>query len=163
MSSSSSTSSTGSSGSSNSSNSSASVASGGRGVYLRRLVQTRFQTNVIDGFRFRVEAHDANLMPKAIFRYLRRQADADGNTVDEFDGVCSPPDLEEFGEGEPVAGAAPPFLRLDYVDVVFRSQSQADDAWKVIVEDVTALVETLNVMDNIVEAQDLKIGDPPAI
>jgi len=157
MSSSSSTSSTG------SSNSSASVSSGGRGVYLRRLVQERFQTNVIDGFRFRVEAHDNHLMPKAIFRYLRRQADADGNEVDEFDGVCSPPDLEEFGEGEPVAGAAPPYLRLDYVDVVFRSQSQAEDAWKVIVEDVTSLVETLNVMDTVVEAQDLKIGDPPAI
>lgn len=143
--------------------SSAAVTSGGRGIYLRRLVQERFQTNVIDGFRFRVEAHDNHLMPKAIFRYLRRQSDADGGEVDEFDGVCSPPDLEEFGETEPVAGAAPPYLRLDYVDVVFRSQSQADDAWKVIVEEVTSLVDTLNVMDNIVEAQDLKIGDPPAI
>jgi hypothetical protein len=137
--------------------------SAGRGIYLRRLVQTRFQTNVIDGFRFRVEAHDANQMPNAIFRYLRRQADAKGNTADEFDGVCSPPDLEEFGEGEPVAGAAPSFLRLDYVDLVFRSQSQAEDAWKVIVEDVTSLVDTLNAMDKIVEAQDLKIGDPPTI
>lgn len=143
--------------------SSAAVASAGRGIYLRRLVQERFQTNVIDGFRFRVEAHDPSLMPKAIFRYLRRQADSEGGEADEFDGVCSPPDLEEFGEGEPVAGAAPPYLRLDYVDVVFRSQSQAEDAWKVIVEEVTSLVDTLNAMDTVVEAQDLKIGDPPAI
>lgn len=143
--------------------SSSSVSASGRGVYLRRLVQERFQTNVIDGFRFRVEAHDAALMPKAIFRYLRRQSDSEGNTADEFDGVCSPPDLEEFGETDPVTGASPPYLRLDYADLVFRSQSQADDAWKVIVEDVTSLVETLNVMDRIVEAQDLKIGDPPAI
>ncbi len=152
-----------SSSSSNSSTSSSAVTANGRGLYLRRLVQERFQTNVIDGFRFKVEAHDANLMPTAVFRYLRRQSDSEGNTADEFDGVCSPPDLEEFGEGEPVAGASPPYLRLDYVDLVFRSQSQADEAWAVIVEEVKALVDTLNVMDTIVEAQDLKVGDPPAI
>lgn len=161
--SSSSSNSSGTSSSNSSASSSAAVTSNGRGLYLRRLVQERFQTNVIDGFRFRVEAHDANLMTASIFRYLRRQSDTEGNTVDEFDGVCSPPDLEEFGEGEPIAGASPPYLRLDYVDVVFRSQSQADDAWAVIVEEVKALVDTLNIMDTIVEAQDLKVGDPPAI
>lgn len=145
-----------------SSSSSSSAAAGGTiGVYLQRDVQERFQTNVIDGFRWKVTAVGATGMTDHIFRYLRRPLDvAAGTTVDEFDGVCSPPDLEEFGENNPVPDREPKFLRLNYVDLVFRSQHEADEAWTALSEDVAALVETLKVMERTVPAQTLAVGDP---
>lgn len=144
--------------------SSSSVGGDGLGIYLQREVQERFQVNVIDGFRWKVTAVGAAGMTDHIFRYIRRPLDvAAGTTVDEFDGVCSPPDLEEFGENNPVPDVEPKFLRLNYVDLVFRSQHEADEAWTALVEDVTSLVETLKVMERTVPAQTLKVGDPPAL
>lgn len=120
--------------------------------------------NVVDGFRFRVEAYGGHLMPNHIFRYLRRPLNPDtGTRIDELDGVCSPPDLEEFGEDAPLPDVVPPFLRLDFVDVLLRSQHEADEAWRVILEDVHSLVDTLNIMDNIVPAEDIAIGNPPPV
>jgi hypothetical protein len=47
------------------------------------------------------------------------------------------------------------------VDLVFRSQAQAEDAWTAILEEVRHLVNTLNVMDQIQPQADLSIGNPP--
>jgi hypothetical protein len=44
---------------------------------------------------------------------------------------------------------------------VFRSQSLAEDAWTVLVEEVGALVNTLNKMDNLTPQTELKMGNPP--
>lgn len=144
-----------------SSSSSSAGTPGTIGVHLLREVQERFQTNVVDGFRWRVTAVGGTGMPNHIFRYLRRPLDvAAGTTVDEFDGVCSPPDLEEFGENNPIPDREPKFLRLDYIDLVFRSQSEAEEAWTAVAEDVAALVETLRIMEQTVPAATLAVGDP---
>ena len=133
-----------------------------RGIRLRVLAQTRFQVGVTDGFRMRIEAHGAYLMPNAIFRYVRRPLNPDdGTKTDEFDGVCSSVDLEEFGEGAPVPDAAPPFLRLDYVDIVVRSRAEADEALTAIAHEVTSLKDSLNASDHLAETVDLTIGNPP--
>lgn len=144
-----------------SSSSSSQIGNDGRGVWLQRDVQSRFQTNVIDGFRWVVTAVGATNMPNEIFRFIRRPlAVGDGTTVDEFDGVCSPPDLEEFDIGNPIPDREPKFLRLATVDLVFRSQHEADETWTAVVEDVTSLVNTLNIMDQTVPAETLPIGSP---
>ena len=134
----------------------------GRGVWLRRLVQTKYTSNTIDGFRFKVVAYGGNLMPNTIFRYGREAMNArEGAYRLAFDGVCSPSDIEEFPEEAPLVGVYPEFCRLDYVDLVFRSQAQAEDAWTAILEEVRHLVNTLNVMDQIQPQADLSIGNPP--
>lgn len=101
-------------------------------------------------------------MPNTIFRYQREALNArDGTYRLVFDGVCSPPDIEEFAEIEPTVGVYPEFCRLDYVDLVFRSQSVAEEAWRLLVEEVASLIETLNKMDIVKPEESLKLGNPP--
>lgn len=142
--------------------SSISIGDYGRGIYLKRYTQTRTNANNIDGFRFKVEAYGGNNIPNKIFRYAKEDLNAREATYRlAFDGVCSPSDIEEYPEDEPNPEGFPQFCRLDYVDLVFRSQSVAEDAWQILVEEVTNLVSTLNIMDVMEPSDNLKIGDPP--
>jgi hypothetical protein len=134
----------------------------GRGIWLKRFTQTEYRSNSITGFRFKVVAYGGNLMPDKIFRYAREALNArEGAYRLAFDGVCSPSDLEEFPEDEPLVNVYPEFCRLDYVDLVFRSQSLAEEAWQLLTEEVAALVNTLNKMDTTTPQTELKFGDPP--
>ena len=150
--------------SSSNSNSSSSygstVPSVNHGIKLKKLVQTKFTTNNVDGFRMRIEAYSANLMSNSIFRYIRGPVNSQAIQIDEFDGVCSPSDLEEFNQDSPAQGANPAWFRKNYVDLVFRSQHAAKDAWNLIVSDVRILVSTLDIMDTIVQEEVIGIGDP---
>lgn len=128
-----------------------------RGVTLRKASVSRYTTSKVDGFRFRVEAVDPVDMPADIFLYLRRPLDpATGADADEFSNVCSPADLEEYPVGSPTG--TPPFFRAAEVDLVFRSQSQAEEAWESIRAEVAVLVDTLNLMDGLENAEEIRIG-----
>jgi len=131
-----------------------------RGVRLRRFAQTRFVANAVDAFRFRVEAFDNYLMPKEIFRY-ERKAWPSGGTVDAFDGVASPVDIEEYPVGEPNAGDVIQYFRTHEIDLVLRTQREADEAWRVLREEVDILIETLNLMDDLVLEATATFGNPP--
>lgn len=128
-----------------------------RKVDLTRRAQTRFVSNAVDGFRFTVAAENAVLMPAEVFRYLRRPYNpVTGVEADEFDGVCSLPDLEEMPAGAPTG--SPPFFRLAEIDLVFRSMSEADEAWAVIQADVAVLVRTMDLADDLGVAETVEIG-----
>ncbi len=140
-----------------SSSSSSSSESPRRGVQLLRAAQTRYVANAVDGFRFTVTAHDAFDMPNEIFLYLRRSLNpATGEQADEFSNVCSAPDLEEYPIGEPTS--TPAFFRSAEIDLVFRSQSEAEDAWTVLQREVAVLVNTLNINDALAVTDDVQIG-----
>lgn len=142
-----------------SSSSSSSTSSGTprRGVRLRREAQTRYVVNAVDGFRFTVTAYDAYDMPNEIFLYLRRPYNpTTGEEADEFTSVCSMPDLEEYPAGAPAG--VPPFFRLATIDLVFRSQALADEAWELIKREVEVLVETLRLADQLAVTEDVQIG-----
>lgn len=101
-------------------------------------------------------------MSEAVFRYralpvIPGQAARTG----AFDGVCSPADLAEFPEEEPFANADPPWFRLNYVDLVFRSHGQALEARDAILGELRQLVYTLDEMDDMEVAQETWIGTPP--
>jgi hypothetical protein len=132
------------------------VAGTAHGIVLQPTFQRGYVPNVVDGFRFTLTVTSATLMPTRIFRYrlvpTKVQATADKPpTVVElkgaFDGVCSPSDLEDFPEDWPAQNARPPWYRLDYVDVILRSRSLADQAYQAILFEVRRLVETLDLMD----------------
>ncbi len=140
-----------------SSSSSSSSATPRRGIRLRRAAQTRFVANAVDGFRFTVTAHSGHDMPDEIFLYLRRPANpTTGEEADEFASVCSAPDLEEYPVGEPTG--TPPFFRAAEIDLVFRSQGEADEAWELIKREVEVLVETLNLNDRLTVEEDVQLG-----
>ena len=147
--------------SSGSSPSSSQASSDGHGIRLRKQVQTKYVINNVDGFRMKIDAYDANNMSGAIFRYLRTPfSAASGTYTDEFDGICSPSDLEEFPEGAPVPSSNPAWFRKDSVDLVFRSQTTANETWDKIVSDVDILVKTLDTMDVIAPEITVSIGNP---
>lgn len=133
----------------------------GHGIRLKKYVQTKYVVNNVDGFRMKIDAYDANNMSAAIFRYLRAPfSAATGTYSDEFDGVCSPSDMEEFPENSPTANSNPAWFRKDSVDLVFRSQTTANETWDKIVSDVNVLVNTLDIMDIIQPEITVSIGNP---
>lgn len=145
--------------------SSSSSSSGGtaRGIYLLRRPQSRYAVGAVQGFRLRVVAYGGHLMDDAIFRYLQKTLDpTTGERTAECDGVCSPVDLEEYPRNEAVAGDNPPYFRLHVLDMVFRSQVEAFEAWTSIVEEVRSLVASLNIMDDLAPGLSYRVGDPPA-
>jgi hypothetical protein len=146
---------------SSSSFSSSDTPSDKHGIKLKRYIQTKYVINNIDGFRMKVEALDANGMSNSIFRYLRGPLSAStGLYQDDFDGICSPSDLEEFYENAPEPGANPSWFRKSYVDLVFRSQATANEAWEMMLSDVRILVKTLDTMEAIQPEMTVSIGDP---
>jgi hypothetical protein len=100
-------------------------------------------------------------MSSYIFRYIRGPfSQTAGAYFEEFDGVCSPADLEEFPMDTPTPSSNPAWFRKDYIDLVFRSQTTANESWDRIVKDVEVLVSSLDLMDNIVVEKIVEIGDP---
>lgn len=144
-----------------SSGSSSQVQSDKHGIRLKRFVQERFVINNVDGYRMKIVAYDGNHMTNSIFRYIQGPfSQATGAYYQEFDGVCSPADIEEFPVDSPAANANPAWFRKDYIDLVFRSNVTAEEAWDRIVSDVSKLVSTLDIMDNMVQEKIVDIGDP---
>jgi len=134
----------------------------GRFIRLHPETQARYQVNVVDGIRLRITVTDANLIPAKIFLHQLKPVAVGGTTrVPEFQAVCSPADLEEYPEDDVAPGANPPFFRRAMVDLVFRSQHDADAALAAIARDVGQLISTLDIMDNLVALPDLVIGTPP--
>lgn len=123
---------------------------------------SRYYAHSTDGIRVRIEATDANLMPSKVFAYqLLPVGPAEAERAGVFDHVCSPADLEEYPEDEPIATVRPAWFRLNYVDVLLRSRTEVDGFIRDVTADVTSLKEVLDVADNLLPAGELWIGEPP--
>lgn len=142
------------------SSSSSSEAPCAIGIRLKRFAQKRFYVNKTDGFRFRVIAYDACGMPDKVFRYRREPGVKAGEEQDSFNGICSPVDLYEYPEDNPDAGKPFPFFRRNEVDMVFRSQIDANAAWEAIKNEVDSLIITLKMMEDLVEDEIAEFGTP---
>lgn len=122
---------------------------GGRSITLVHAA-SRYVYNRIDGIRVRIQAVEATGMTTKVFAYL--MSPTNPQTLAKkgvFDHVCSPVDLEEYPEDEPVANSVPAWFRLNYVDVLLRSRQEADDFIEQVFNDVRALKLTLNVQDTV--------------
>jgi hypothetical protein len=135
------------------------------GLTARRVKLTwqasEYQLNQTDGVRIRVDATNAQNMPSKIFAYLLQPlAPGAEARVAAFDHVCSPSDLEEFPENAPAAGAVPAWFRLNYVDIVVRSRTEAHIFIRELAEDVYYLKRTLDATDRVFPAGEIVIGTP---
>jgi hypothetical protein len=142
-------------------------ASGIRSITLVPTFQRGYVPNVIDGFRFTLQVTGAIQMPTKIFRYRLVPTQVKATTSEPptavelkgaFDGVCSPADLEDFPEDWPAQNARPSWYRLDMVDLIVRSRSIADEAYKAIIYEIERLIDTLNTMDQQDVAATITIG-----
>jgi hypothetical protein len=134
----------------------------GRRVHLTWTV-SRYNYNGTDGIRVRIEADSAEDMPRKIFAYLMLPLKpGEDIRAGAFDHVCSPTDLEEYPEDEPIPDHRPEFFRLDYVDVVLRSRTEVHAFVRDVAADVYQLKRTLDLMDHMLPGGEIWIGGEPA-
>jgi hypothetical protein len=139
----------------------ATSADTGRRVHLTWTV-SRYNYNGVDGIRVRIDADAAEEMPSKIFAYLMLPMKPGENSRSgAFDHVCSPTDLEEYPEDEPIPDYRPEFFRLDYVDVVLRSRTEVHAFVRDVAEDVYKLKRTLDLMDRMLPGGEIWIGGEP--
>jgi hypothetical protein len=96
----------------------------------------------IDGIRMKITASTGTNIDEKLFRYRDVPLDVSAATlVGNFDGICSPDDLDNIPED--VATGDPAWFRLDYVDLYLRADATADEIWEAIQEDVGVLRKAL--------------------
>lgn len=123
---------------------------------------SRYYASGTDGIRVRIEASDANLMPTKIFAYqLMPVSPTAAERAGMFDHVCSPSDLEEYPEDEPLPTLRPAWFRLNYVDVLLRSKEEVNGFINDVKVDVDALKAMLDVTDSLEQIETHWIGSPP--
>jgi hypothetical protein len=110
----------------------------------------------------RITASDAVDMPTKIFAYqmLPLKPGAE-ERVGAFDHVCSPTDLEEYPEDDPLPNYRPAWFRLNYVDVLLRSRAEVKAFIEDVAEDVQRLKTTLDIADTLLPGGQTWIGTPP--
>jgi len=121
-----------------------------RSITLDVQMQNHYSLNVIDGFRIFGTITAVDSFPSTkLFRYERIPPTTPGGPIetDMFNGVCSPVDLQEFPEDDPFPNANPPYFRLDFFDLVFRTRELAMEAYEAILDDLGRLIRSQNAMD----------------
>ena len=134
----------------------------GRYIKLVKEAQGTYVQGRTQGYRMVVRATESHAMPVEIFVFQRKPgsgADPHVPYLDEFTNIASPADLEEYPVGAPIDPNMP-FFRLATVDLVFRSEEIAAEAWAGILSDTAGLVEALNYMDNLSQVEEVIIGNP---
>lgn len=131
---------------------------GPHGITLTPAFQVYHDDNT-DGFRMTVTVTDGLRMDAEVFRFRSLPVQpGQEDSIGVFDGVCSPADLEEFPIDEPLENADPPWFRKAVLDLVFRSRAEVDAAWDTIRNEIAALVETLDIMDNLEDEEEVRLG-----
>jgi hypothetical protein len=115
--------------------------------------------NQTDGIRVRLEIAESENMPSKIFAYLLQPLVPGAESrIGAFDHVCSPSDLEEYPEDSPLPDIKPEWFRLDYVDVIVRSRTEAHAFIRDVAQDVYYLKNTLDTTDRIFPAGEITFG-----
>lgn len=133
-----------------------------RRVLLTFTPQGQVPLGTSTGFRFTVDASDANLMPNEIFRMLRRPINPnDQDTeVDLFQGVCLPGELVTLPIDDPTEDSNR-LLRVDHIDLTLVTEVLALEAWNAIQADANILKDNLDAEDVLDVPQEVWIGTPP--
>lgn len=107
--------------------------------------------------RFQVECA-VGVSPKIFAYRLLPLQPGESSQVGFFDHVCSPSDLEDYPEDSPRDGEAPPWFRLDYVDLLVRSSAEAENLVQTIEEDVATLRLSLLRLETLGDATTITVG-----
>jgi len=111
---------------------------------------SNYKLGVDDGYRVRLFVDCAEDMAEEIFVYREMPTNpATGERGGFFSHVASPVDLEEMPADEPRPGEIPEWFRLNYVDIIVRSTTEAEGFITDITEDVERLKNALDRLDTI--------------
>lgn len=133
---------------------------GDYGITLRPSLPETYVSGRTTGYRLYVQAVDPKGLEKEIFVYQRKPVLYQNEIYkDDFSGVASPADMEEYQIGEPEE-ASKPFFRLDYVDLVFRNVDLLIEALQGLASDTAELIRAKRSFDAQTTLGDITIGNP---
>lgn len=103
------------------------------------------------GFRFRVDVTATQNVEPEIFLYLTAPTiPGTAGVACKFQKICTPADVAAYPSLSQAAAATSldaPWVRAPYVDLVFVTRAEADDAWTIIQQDVASLLEAYSLQD----------------
>lgn len=113
-------------------------------------------------FRLQAQVHDAIGLSAAVFRYEVIGRTQEGTYALEFNGVCTPLDLEQWPSDPPEIDAPtyPKFVRTDKLDLIFPRVEFLAEAWTVLLEEASNLVRDLDSLDALSEDITVTFGNP---
>ena len=117
---------------------------------MRNVTLSRQFAKTVAAYRMVVIVTHGNNVDKNLFLYLGMpliSGETDNRAI--FQGVCSPWDMTDVPVGEPDVDASPAWLRYDRVDLVFRSVTEATEAWALITDQISILLRTLEQLDDL--------------
>jgi hypothetical protein len=131
---------------------------------LTRLSQTVNTIYGLTGFRFQVTASNAvgTLIKNEIFLYTQLPLDpanSSGTQNNYFVGICSPSDLVELPINNSLPDILPANFRSASLDIICRSESEANSTWIQLQVDVQALLNSLAFMDVLTNQQIVNLGN----
>jgi hypothetical protein len=113
-----------------------------------RWATSRYVVGRHDAIRVRISVVCAEGLTEKIFAYrMLPKSPQTGSKRGFFSHICSPADIEDFPEDEPVATHVPPWFRLSYVDVLVRSETEAEAFIDDVRSDIRRLLTSLAAID----------------
>jgi hypothetical protein len=113
-----------------------------------------------DGQRIRIELIENVNIPAELFAYRLLPDGPNGDLQAIYSHICSPSDIEEMPANTAQPEAVPPWFRLNYVDMLFRSTSEVAEFRRLVIEDVTRIVDTLERMTTLLPSDSVVISRP---
>lgn len=111
------------------------------------------------GYRLRVQIEDPTEMSAAIFRYrVRPLREGEVIPLADFEGICTPAEMESLATDEPPDDLDPPRFRIDYCDLIVASRTLQRAALEAIQADVQGLIDALNALDAMEEISSIVIS-----
>lgn len=111
---------------------------------------SRYTLGRDDAVRVRIEVACADGLTDKIFAYrLLPKNPKTGAKRGFFSHICSPADLEDYPEDEPIPTHVPPWFRLNYVDVLLRSTTEAEAFIEDVRSDIRRLLRSLKAVDTV--------------
>lgn len=122
-----------------------------RGIQLTRSESSYTQGFDAQYFRLRITATaTAGDVPLEIFLYHRTPAQTvSGETMDVFQTVCGPADIDDYPAGAPDSQADVKRFRRADVDLLLRSTEEVEEAWNSIFSAANQLCVALDRMDTL--------------
>jgi len=114
-----------------------------------RTVQVTTPRRSIGMVRLGFAVVDSRNLTPHVFRILHRPGVPRNEplTEDQFNGVCSPADLEEFPEAAPTG--VPAFYRTDRAAILFLSRQRALETWDALLDEIKKLLVSMDRCDRL--------------
>jgi len=133
-----------------------------RGIDLVRHEPVGVNVAYLGAFRIRIEAVNAfgPDLDNNVFVYVRRPSDPyTGLSADKFTAIAGPVDMSAIPVGEPDPHASYPFFRQSFVELDFRSTTEAEETWSLIQQQVAILLTALGQLEQLDVTQEVHLGD----